>query len=79
MPDILRRVGWALIVFGALDTALLVWSLQQKLLYPSPFNVLAIVAGVLMVRGNVTAAAIVRWTVAFTLQAAVVAAFALLR
>jgi hypothetical protein len=64
---IFRRVGWALIALGAIDTAALAWSLAQDVFYPSPFNVFAVAAGVLLLRGSVTTAAVVRWTVAFTL------------
>ena len=76
MPSNFRRLGWVLVIFGAADTALLAWSLQQKLLYPSPFNVFAIAAGVLMLRGSLTTAALVRWTAAFTLAATLAAVLA---
>jgi hypothetical protein len=64
---VFRRVGWTLVAIGAADTAVLVWALARDLFYPSPFNVFALAAGVLMLRGNVTTAALVRWTLAFTL------------
>lgn len=70
---VFRRVGWALVVFGAIDTALFVWALEHGVLYPSSFNVLAIVAGWLMARGSLAAAALVRWVVAFTLACVVAA------
>lgn len=64
---VFRRVGWALVAVGVADIAVFVWSLQRDVFYPSSFNVLAVAAGLLMIRGSVTAAALVRWTVAFTL------------
>jgi len=64
---VFRRVGWALVALGVADIAVFVWSLQRDVFYPSSFNVFAVAAGLLMIRGNVTAAALVRWTVAFTL------------
>jgi len=64
---IFRRVGWALIALGIADTALLAWSLARDVFYPSPFNVFALAAGVLVLRGSVATVAVVRWTVAFTL------------
>jgi len=62
-----RRVGWALVALGVADIAVFVWSLQRDVFYPSSFNVFAVAAGLLMIRGSLTAAALVRWTVAFTL------------
>ena len=71
---ILRRVGWVLIAFGLLDTAIWLYGLAHGFPYATAFNLLAVAAGILMLRGSATATALVRWTVAFTLAGAVVLA-----
>jgi hypothetical protein len=63
----LRRVGWALIALGVLDIAVWLYGLAHGFPYATAFNVFAVAAGVLMLRGSVTATALVRWSVAFTL------------
>lgn len=68
---VFRRVGWVLIAIGVLDIAILAVCLWRGIFYPSGFNVFAVWAGALMLRGSVASAALVRWTVAFTLASVV--------
>ena len=71
---ILRRVGWVLIAVGLLDTAIWLYGLAHGFPFATAFNVFAVAAGVLMLRGSVTATALVRWTVAFTLASVITVA-----
>jgi hypothetical protein len=68
---IFRRVGWVLIAVGVLDIAILAVCLWRGITYPSGFNIFAVWAGVLLLRGSLASAALVRWTAAFTLASTV--------
>lgn len=76
-PAILRRVGIVLVAAGALDLAVLVWATATGHFDPSPFNVFAIGAGVLLYRASLRTARLVVAACA-ALLAAWVAGLALL-
>lgn len=66
---ILRRVGWILVVIGALDIGLMVYCIVNRLNYSSGLNIFAVVAGVFLLRGHLGAVRVVRWFSAFLLSA----------
>jgi uncharacterized membrane protein len=57
----LKRVGWRLVIVGALDIGVMIWAIVNKVSYSSSFNVFALVGGLFMLRGNLTAAEIWRF------------------
>jgi hypothetical protein len=64
----LRRVGWALIFVGTADVGLMIYCIANHVSYSSNFNILAIVAGVFLLRGSLKAARLVAWFSAFLLS-----------
>lgn len=64
---ILRRAGVVLIVVGLLDVVLMVYGILSNMAYTSGFNVLAVVAGIFLMRSSLRAASLVRWLAVFTL------------
>jgi hypothetical protein len=66
---ILRRVGWLLIAVGAIDVGFMIYSIVNRISYSSSFSILAVVAGIFLVRGSMGAARVVTWFVALTLGA----------
>jgi len=69
----LRNVGWVLIITGVLDVGYLIYCIVIESSYNSSFNVLAIIAGVFLLKGNLRAAWIVSWAMAFFISAFTVA------
>ncbi len=62
---ILKRVGLVLIIIGVIDIAYMVWCLANLIPYSSFLNILALIAGIFLFRGNLKAAKSVRWFSAF--------------
>src|SRR4051812_30406743 len=75
---ILRRVGWVLIVLGALDIAYMVYCVLNDVSYSSSLNIFAVVAGIFLVRGHLGAARTVTWFIAFMLAGLSLAALVVL-
>lgn len=65
--QILRKVGFALIVIGLIDIAFMVYCISQGYSYSSSFNIFAVIAGVFLVRGGLKTARLVAWFSAFML------------
>ena len=63
----LKRVGSVLLVVGLIDIGVMVWCIARGLNYSSSFNVFAVIAGLLMRRGNLRVAAWVHWYAVFML------------
>src|SRR5579863_2450005 len=63
----LKRVGWVLIVFGAIDIAYMVYCITHQINYRSSFNIFAVVGGVYLVKGNLRAVNLIAWFAAFFL------------
>jgi hypothetical protein len=66
MPDdeahlILARVGLVLVSVGAIDIAVMIYCIMNAVHYSSSFNIFAVVLGILLVRGNLWAATVVRF------------------
>ncbi len=68
---VLKRTGIALITIGVLDLCALAYAIANDTPYSSSVSVLAVIAGIFLVRGSLQAAAVVRW-VALLLAAALV-------
>jgi len=62
---ILRKVGWVLIVGGLIDIGFMVHCIANQTSYSSSFNIVAVIAGAFLLRGNLKAAWIVSWFMAF--------------
>jgi hypothetical protein len=58
---ILKRVGVVLVVSGVVDIGWMVYCIIQGFSYRSSFNLFAVIAGILLMRGNLRAAVIIRW------------------
>src|SRR5437879_6953555 len=65
--DILRRVGWALIVVGLLDIGFMVYCIMNGLSYSSSLNIFAVVAGIFLLRQSMKTASVVSFFAAFAL------------
>jgi len=66
---LLKRAGAVLVVLGALDLLVLLYSSLAGLAYASSFHVFAVAAGIGLLRGSLRAASLVRWCAAFGLCA----------
>jgi hypothetical protein len=64
---VLRRVGWVLIVIGLIDIGVMAWCIATRRNYSSSFNVFAVIAGVLLLRGSLATARLVTVFSAFFL------------
>jgi hypothetical protein len=57
----LRRTGIVLLIVGLLDIGFMIYSIVNGMSYSSSLNIFAVIAGIFLIRGNLRAAAIVRW------------------
>jgi hypothetical protein len=64
---ILKRVGWMLVVIGLIDVGVMVYCIVNRRSYSSSFNLFAVIAGILLLRGGLRTAALVRWFSVFML------------
>lgn len=62
---VLRKVGTVLVVVGLLDIAWMVYCLTRWWSYSSSFNVFAVIAGILLIRGSLPTARVVALFSAF--------------
>jgi hypothetical protein len=58
---VLARVGLVLLVLGVVDISIMVYSIVNGISYSSSFNIFAVCLGVLLIRGNLWAASVVRF------------------
>jgi hypothetical protein len=63
--SILRKAGLVLVVVGALDIGLMIYSIVSGAAYSSSLNVFAVIAGIFLLRGSLRAASLVRWFALF--------------
>lgn len=61
--EILRRIGIALIVIGALDIGWMIYCITHRMSYSSSVNIFAVVAGIYLLRGDLGVAKAVRFFV----------------
>jgi hypothetical protein len=64
---VFRRVGAVLLLVGLIDIGIMIYCIMNGISYASSFNIFAVVLGVLLLRGNLRAASIVRSFGAFML------------
>jgi hypothetical protein len=65
--DVLRRVGAVLLLVGLIDIGVMIYCIMNGISYSSSFNIFAVVLGILLLRGSLRAASIVRFFGAFFL------------
>jgi hypothetical protein len=58
---ILRRAGLVLVAIGLIDIGWMVYCIANGISYSSSLNIFAVIAGVLLIRGGLKTAGIVRW------------------
>lgn len=73
----LRTVGIALIILGIIDIGLMIYCIACRISYSSSFNVFAVIAGILLIRGGLRTANIVALFSAFMLSSSLGAIFLL--
>ena len=66
---ILKRAGAVLLVVGLIDVAVMIYCIINSVSYSSSFNILAVAAGIFLLRGNLRAASIIRWIAVFMFSA----------
>jgi hypothetical protein len=66
--NILRRVGWALIVVGLADIGFMAYCIMNDISYSSSLNIFALIAGVFLLRQSMKTAQIVSFFAAFMLS-----------
>jgi glucan phosphoethanolaminetransferase (alkaline phosphatase superfamily) len=64
-----RTAGFALITVGLLDIGVMIYSVMNRLNYSSSLNILAVIAGIFLLKGGVKTARAVRWLSAMTVIA----------
>jgi hypothetical protein len=70
--SILRRAGFALVVVGLIDVGWMIYCMINGISYSSSLNIFAVIAGILLIRGGLKTAGIVRWLAIFFVSAFVV-------
>lgn len=60
-----RKAGIALLVIGLVDIGIMVYCITNKISYSSSFNIFSVIAGILLMKGGVKTARVVRWLSAF--------------
>ncbi|NKI17535.1 hypothetical protein HCU74_08900 [Spongiibacter sp. KMU-166] len=60
-----RKAGFGLLVIGIIDLGIIAYAIANKISYSSSFNIFAVIAGILLIKGGVKTARAVRWFSAF--------------
>ena len=60
-----RKVGITLLIIGIIDIGVMAYCISNSISYSSSFNIFAVIAGVLLMKGSVKTARIIRWISAF--------------
>lgn len=60
-----KKAGTVLVLIGILDIGFMVYFISNNMSYSSSFNIFSIIAGILLIRGGVKTASIVRWISVF--------------
>ena len=56
-----RTAGMALLIVGIIDIGIMIYCIANEIHYSSSFNIFAVIAGILLIRGGVKSARIIRW------------------
>jgi len=68
---ILARVGKVLLIVGVLDIGVMTYCIMKSISYASSFNIFAVWLGILLMRGSLWAASVVRFFSAFLLASSI--------
>ena len=60
-----KKAGTVLLIIGILDIGAMAYCIANKISYSSSFNIFAVIAGILLIKGSVKTARIIRWVSAF--------------
>ena len=60
-----RKAGITLLIIGIIDIGVMAYCISNSISYSSSFNIFAVIAGVLLIKGGVKTARIIRWVSAF--------------
>jgi hypothetical protein len=74
---ILKRAGLVLVAVGLIDIGWMVYCIVNGIAYSSSLNLFAVIAGVLLIRGGLKTAGIVRWLALLAASTLVTVAVAL--
>ena len=74
---ILKRAGYVLVAVGLIDIGWMVYCIINGVAYSSSLNIFAVIAGVLLIRGGLKTAGIVRWLALLAVSALVTVAVVL--
>lgn len=64
-----KRAGIALVVIGLLDIGVMIYCIMNGTSYSSSFNIVAVIAGIFLLRRGIKTARIIRWFTAFFISA----------
>ena len=70
-----RKAGIVLLIIGIIDIGVMIYCIANEISYSSSFNLFAVIAGVLLMKGGVKTARVVRWFSAFFVIAFIVVIF----
>jgi len=65
---ILKKVGRVLLIVGVVDIAVMAYCITNQVSYSSSFNIFALIAGILLMRGSIRTARVVTFFGAFMLS-----------
>jgi len=60
-----KKAGLVLLIVGILDIGVMFYCIMNQINYGSSFNIFAVIAGILLIRGGAKTARVVRWFSAF--------------
>jgi hypothetical protein len=66
---ILKRAGFVLVAVGLVDIGWMIYCIVNGIAYSSSLNIFAVIAGILLIRGGLRTAGIVRWLATFFVAA----------
>lgn len=69
--SILKRAGFVLVAIGSIDFGWMIYCIFNGIAYSSSLNIFAVIAGILLIRGGLKTAGIVRWLALLTVSALV--------
>jgi hypothetical protein len=74
---ILKRAGFVLIAIGLIDIGWMIYCIANGVAYSSSLNIFAVIAGILLIRGGLRTAGIIRWLAILVVSALVAVAVVL--
>src|SRR5690349_11783541 len=65
--ETLKRVGLLLVIIGVIDVGFMFYCIATNRNYSSSLNIFAIIGGILLLRGSLSAARVITWFAAFAM------------